>query len=130
MTRLKKKRSDANRIEWGDSAPRRSEKLADPGSYESRKRKSLDKRKQQKSVYEKQLEKEELEARRRAQQQPRGGRLAEKIRRLNREKNAAEMLEADAAEESVVDTATEAAAETVADTAAESADQTAPGTKD
>ena len=50
MTRLKKKRSDANRIEWGESAPRRSEKLADPDSYESRKKRSLEKRKQQKSV--------------------------------------------------------------------------------
>ncbi|MCP8687458.1 hypothetical protein [Marinobacterium sedimentorum] len=118
MTRLKKKRSDANRIEWGESAPRRSEKLADPGSYESRKRKSLDKRKQQKSVYEKQLEKEEREARLRAQQQPRGGRLAEKIRRLNREKNAAEVPEENAA------------AESVAETAAEPADQARQDTKD
>jgi hypothetical protein len=118
MTRLKKKRSDANRIEWGESAPRRSEKLADPGSYESRKRKSLDKRKQQKSVYEKQLEKEEREARLRAQQQPRGGRLAEKIRRLNREKNAAEVSEKNAA------------AEAVAEAAAEPADQARQDTKD
>lgn len=91
MTRLKKKRSDANRIEWGESAPRRSEKLADPDSYESRKKRSLEKRKQQKSVYEKQREKEELEARQRQMQQPRGGRLAEKIRRLNREKSAADL---------------------------------------
>ncbi len=122
MTRLKKKRSDANRIEWGETAPRRSEKLADPGSYESRKRKSLDKRKKQKSVYEKQLEKEEREARLRAQQQPRGGRLAEKIRRLNREKNAAEMPEVDVTAESGVESAVNAAAE--------SADQALQDTKD
>ncbi len=87
MTRLRKKRSDANRIEWGEAAPRRSEKLADPSSYESRKKTGLDKRKQQKSVYAKQLEKEEREARLREQKIPRGGRLAEKIRQLNREKN-------------------------------------------
>lgn len=95
MTRARKKRSDANRIEWGESAPRRSEKLADPGSYESRKKRALDKRKQQKSVYEKQREKEEREARVREQQLPRGGRLAEKIRRLNREKNELESQDAE-----------------------------------
>ena len=103
MTRLKKKRSDANRIEWGESAPRRSEKLADPTSYESRKRRALDKGKKQKSVYEKQLEKEEREARLKAQQQPRGGRLAEKIRRLNREKNAAELADAKAETDATVE---------------------------
>ncbi|UTW13480.1 hypothetical protein [Marinobacterium rhizophilum] len=104
MTRLKKKRSDANRIEWGETAPRRSEKLADPTSYESRKRRSLDNRKKQKSVYEKQLEKEEREARLKAQQ-PQGGRLAEKIRRLNREKNAAEMADAKADSDASVEPA-------------------------
>jgi hypothetical protein len=103
MTRLKKKRSDANRIEWGESAPRRSEKLADPTSYESRKRRALDNSKKQKSVYEKQLEKEEREARLKAQQQPRGGRLAEKIRRLNREKLAAELPESDAEADATVE---------------------------
>ncbi len=110
MTRVKKKRSDANRIEWGETAPRRSEKLADPTSYESRKRRSLDNRKKQKSVYEKQLEKEEREARLKAQQ-PRGGRLAEKIRRLNREKAAAELSDTDSDIESAIEPGSDAAQE-------------------
>ncbi|MFC6673109.1 hypothetical protein [Marinobacterium aestuariivivens] len=86
MTRVKKKRSDANRIEWGESPPRRSEKLADPDSYESRKKKALEKRKRQKSVYEKHVEQQERDDERREDSGPRGGRLAEKIRRLNRDR--------------------------------------------
>jgi len=85
MTRVKKKRSDANRIEWDERPPRRSEKLADPDSYESRKKKALDKRKRHKSVYEKHLEQESRNEERADQKGARGGRLAEKIRRLNRE---------------------------------------------
>ncbi|GGO77037.1 hypothetical protein GCM10011348_05690 [Marinobacterium nitratireducens] len=90
MTRVKKKRSDANRIEWGERPPRRSEKLADPDSYESRKKRANEKRKKHKSVYEKHLEQEEREEARAAQKGARGGRLAEKIRRLNQEKRELE----------------------------------------
>ena len=86
MTRERKKRSDANRIEWGTQPPRRSEKLADPDSYESRKKRALEKRKKQKSAYEKHLEQQERSEGRDDQKGARGGRLAEKIRGLNREK--------------------------------------------
>ncbi len=86
MTRVRKKRSDANRIEWGERPPRRSEKLADPDSYESRKRRGIEKRKQHKSVYEKHLEEEAQKEGRGKEHGSGGGRLAEKIRRLNREK--------------------------------------------
>lgn len=101
MTRVKKKRSSANRIEWGESPQRRSEKLADPDSYESRKKRALEKRKRQKTVYEKHLEREAQEEGRHAQERlPRGGRLAEKIRRLNRD---AELDEGDEAGEAIDD---------------------------
>ncbi|WP_315983681.1 hypothetical protein [Aliamphritea spongicola] len=52
MSRVKKKRTGGQPVIWLD-VPRRSEKLADPDSYESRKRKNLDKKKKVKSVYDK-----------------------------------------------------------------------------
>ncbi len=52
MTRKRKKRTGGGLTVYIDG-PRRSEKMADPDSYESRKRKNLDQKKKTKSVYEK-----------------------------------------------------------------------------
>ena len=52
MSRVKKKRTGGQPVTWLDQ-PRRSEKLADPDSYESRKRRNLDKKKKVKSIYDK-----------------------------------------------------------------------------
>ena len=87
MSRTKKKRSDANVIIF-ENAPRRSEKLADPDSYESRKKRALDKKKKNKSVYAKALE-ESKKAGSQGGQANRGP-LAEKIRKLNAAKAKAE----------------------------------------
>jgi len=91
MSRVKKKRSDANII-IRENAPRRSEKLADPDSYESRKKRAQDKKRvTRKKVYEKELEKSKTGSG--GKQQPNRGPLADKIRKLNaakKEQGAAE----------------------------------------
>ncbi|MBN0987175.1 MULTISPECIES: hypothetical protein [Amphritea] len=83
MTRIKKKRTSPKPIFL--DVPRRSEKLADPDSYESRKRRSLEQKKKHKSVYEKareaELAAESAEAKRDTP-------LADKIRRLKRAEEA------------------------------------------
>lgn len=88
MTRLKKQRRMANKIVL-DKTPKKQERLADPDSYESRKRKAMLKKKKHQSVEQKQqsakptkpARERDVEAGRRGERQ--GGRLAEKIRRLN-----------------------------------------------
>ncbi|WP_027856517.1 hypothetical protein [Marinobacterium jannaschii] len=87
MSRTKKKRSDANVIIF-ENAPRRSEKLADPDSYESRKKRALEKKKKNKSVYAKTLE-ENKKAENKGAQANRGP-LADKIRKLNAAKAKSE----------------------------------------
>jgi len=77
MSRKKKTRSGGGQTVFID-APRRSEKLADPDSYESRKRKNLEQKKKQKSVYEK----ERAAAANATSTEERKTRLADKIRRL------------------------------------------------
>ncbi len=85
MTRKKKKRTSPKPIFL--DIPRRSEKLADPDSYESRKRRNLEQKKKSKSksVYEKAREAEQAKA---ADQPQRNTPLAEKIRRLKKAEEA------------------------------------------
>ena len=83
MTRKKKKRSSPKPIFL--DVPRRSEKLADPDSYESRKRRNLDQKKKSKSVYEKARDAEQDAD---SATQQRETPLAEKIRRLKRAEEA------------------------------------------
>ncbi|UTW04887.1 hypothetical protein KDX31_07790 [Amphritea atlantica] len=83
MSRIKKKRTSPKPIFL--DIPRRSEKLADPDSYESRKRRNQEQKKKHKSVYEKARE-AELAAE--SAQQQRDTPLADKIRRLKRAEEA------------------------------------------
>ena len=91
MTRLKKQRRMANKIVL-DKTPKKQERLADPDSYESRKQRAMAKKKKHQSVEQKRvnakptqsaLERDTLAGKRGERQ---GGRLAEKIRRLNADK--------------------------------------------
>ena len=88
MTRKKKERSTGKLMTVLERAPRKQERLAEPTSKEARRQKALRERKKHKSVYEKaqatqsRVERDAEAGRRRTRH---GGRLAEKIRRLNRE---------------------------------------------
>ena len=84
MARIKKSRKATGFID--NSGPSRSEKLADPDSYDSRRRKAQEKKKRHQSVYEKQKEKGDDAA---VAEQPKT-RLADKIRKLNEEKKEQE----------------------------------------
>jgi hypothetical protein len=85
MPRIKKSRKAKGFID--DRGPSRQERLADPDSYDSRKRKALDsKKKKHKSVYEKQREADKI-ANSTTPQAERKTRLADKIRRINKDKN-------------------------------------------
>ena len=86
MARMKKSRKAKGFID--DRGPSRQERLADPDSYDSRKRKALEqKKKRHQSVYEKQRQ-EELEKKGSdGSKTERKTRLADKIRRLNKEKD-------------------------------------------
>lgn len=83
MTRIKKKRTTPKPIFL--DVPRRSEKLADPDSYESRKRRNQEQKKKHKSVYEKAREAEQSAG---TDDQQRNTPLADKIRRLKRAEEA------------------------------------------
>ncbi|BBB26116.1 hypothetical protein [Amphritea japonica] len=83
MTRKKKKRTSPKPIFL--DVPRRSEKLADPDSYESRRRRNLEQKKKSKSVYEKARDAEQNSD---SVDQQRETPLAEKIRRLKRAEEA------------------------------------------
>ncbi len=83
MTRIKKKRTTPKPIFL--DVPRRSEKLADPDSYESRKRRNQEQKKKHKSVYEKAREAEQAAE---SDDQQRNTPLADKIRRLKRAEEA------------------------------------------
>lgn len=101
MTRLKKQRRMANKIVL-DKTPKKQERLADPDSYESRKQRAMVKKKKHQSVEQKRVNakptqsaiERDTAAGKRGERQ--GGRLAEKIRRLNAEKQESDN---DAAEE-------------------------------
>lgn len=81
MSRVKKKRTGGQPVIWLD-VPRRSEKLADPDSYESRKRKNQEKKKKVKSVYDKHQD-DQNQGERGSEQ--RKTRLADKIRKLKKD---------------------------------------------
>lgn len=83
MSRIKKKRTSPKPIFL--DVPRRSEKLADPDSYESRKRRNMEQKKKHKSVYEKARDAEQAAE---DAQQRRNTPLADKIRRLKRAEEA------------------------------------------
>lgn len=82
MSRIKKRRHTREWVEYAETGPSRRERLSDPDSYESRKRRALAEKKKQKSVYQKQLEKEQAGGGEQGGSHARG-RLADKIRKLN-----------------------------------------------
>lgn len=86
MSRTKKKRRHVSQYIQEDAGPTKAERLANPGSYEARKRKALKESKKPKSVYQKELEKQEAAKKQDSSDQRKGGRLADKIRKLNAEK--------------------------------------------
>ena len=100
MTRLKKQRRMANKIVL-DKTPKKQERLADPDSYESRKQRAMAKKKKHQSVEQKRINakptksaiERDTEAGRRGERK--GGRLAEKIRKLNAEKRESEQENSD-----------------------------------
>lgn len=87
MTRQKKRRSFVSQYEPAEERESKTERLQDNTSYESRKKRAMDKKKKHKSVYQKALETEKTDSSDQAEQstRPKGGRLAEKIRQLNRD---------------------------------------------
>lgn len=98
MTRLKKQRRMANKIVL-DKTPKKQERLADPDSYESRKQRAMAKKKKHQSVEQKRINakptqsaiERDTQAGRRGERS--GGRLAEKIRKLNADKRDADQNE-------------------------------------
>ena len=82
MTRKKKQRSFVGQFLTAESdIPTKEELLADPNSKESLKKKALELKKKKKSVYQKELDKQQAEKEKAEKnQQPQGGRLADKIR--------------------------------------------------
>lgn len=95
MTRLKKQKRMANKIVL-DKTPRKQERLADPDSYESRKQRAQKQKKKHLSVDQKRVNakptqsaiERDTEAGRRGERK--GGRLADKIRQYNADKDCAE----------------------------------------
>jgi hypothetical protein len=95
VTRLKKQKRMANKIVL-DKTPRKQERLADPDSYESRKQRAQKQKKKHVSVDQKRINakptksaiERDTEAGRRGERK--GGRLADKIRQYNADKESAE----------------------------------------
>ncbi|MCP4596768.1 hypothetical protein [Neptuniibacter sp.] len=83
MTRLRKSRKAKGFID--NEGPSRNERLADPNSYESRRRKAQEKKKKHTSVYEKERQAEKNNASD-DKTTERKTRLADKIKKLNKEK--------------------------------------------
>ena len=106
MTRLKKQRRMANKIVL-DKTPKKQERLADPDSYESRKQRAMAKKKKHQSVEQKRIKakptksaiERDTEAGRRGERS--GGRLADKIRKLNAQKRDQEQSNSDHSAEQV-----------------------------
>jgi len=93
VSRKKKQRRLGNFMEVLEQKPKKQERLADPTSKESRRQRALRERKKHKSVYEKAQATQtrvdrDVEAGRKGARHV--GPLAEKIRRLNREKEQQE----------------------------------------
>ena len=85
MTRLRKSRKAKGFID--DSGPSRQERLADPNSYDSRRRKAQDKKKKNASVYEKHRQDENV-GDKQVSGNERKTRLADKIKKLNAAKKS------------------------------------------
>lgn len=89
MTREKKTRSMKGKIKLDKGGPTKTDRLTDPQSYDSRKKKALKDSKKQRSVYQKELDKQkESGADGESGQAPKRGPLADKIRKLNAEKQS------------------------------------------
>lgn len=87
MTREKKTRSMKGKIKLDKGGPTKTDRLTDPQSYDSRKKKALKDSKKHRSVYQKELDKQKESGSDAADEQAaKRGRLAEKIRKLNAEK--------------------------------------------
>lgn len=82
MARLKKSRKAKGFIP--NEGPTRNERLADPDSYDSRRRKAKQEKKKNQSVYEKQRQADDGSSSQ--TQSERKTRLADKIRELNQSK--------------------------------------------
>lgn len=85
MSRSKKKRTGLMFVL--ERKPSKREFLEDPQSKESRKKKALADKKKPKSVYQKNLEQKKSSEQAGNLQQPVGGRLAAKIKKLNSQKS-------------------------------------------
>ncbi|MBY4678416.1 hypothetical protein [Marinobacterium arenosum] len=85
MSRLKKRRHTREWVEFEENGPSRRERLANPDSYESRKRRALAEKKKNKSVFQKEQEKAESGSKQQGGNHARGP-LADKIRKLNADK--------------------------------------------
>ncbi|MGB1237180.1 MAG: hypothetical protein ACPG4U_03155 [Pseudomonadales bacterium] len=85
MSRSKKARTGLMTVL--ERKPKKQELLADPDSKESRRKKNLAEKKKHKSVYQKVREQEQSKREQAPQQAQRGGRLADKIKALNKEKS-------------------------------------------
>lgn len=85
MSRTKKRRHTREWVEYEETGPSRKKKLVDPESYESRKRKALADKKKNKTSYQKDLDSKAGDNGNKGGSHARG-RLADKIRKLNAEK--------------------------------------------
>ena len=85
MSRQKKRRHTREWVEFEDG-PSRKEKLANPNSYESRKRKAKAEQKKNKSVFQKEQDAKAAAKAKQPENSHARGRLADKIRKLNAEK--------------------------------------------
>ena len=88
MTRAKRRRHTREWVEFEDG-PSRKEKLSNPNSYESRKRKAMAERKKNKSVFQKDQDAKAASGSKQPENSHARGRLADKIRKLNAEKGEA-----------------------------------------
>lgn len=88
MSRIKKKRSFVSQYMPAPKVESKAERLLDEDSYESRKKRGQDKKKKHKSVYQKTVEQEKAGTETLDPQAARkGGRLADKIRAMNKAKD-------------------------------------------
>ncbi|RVU31036.1 hypothetical protein [Neptunomonas marina] len=91
MSRTKKKRAFVHQYLPADPVISKQERLADGDSYESRKKRAQEKKKKHKSVYQKAQENEQAAQNSEPTQRgARGGRLADKIRKLNQQKDSSD----------------------------------------
>lgn len=87
MSRTKKRRHTREWVEFEDG-PSRKDKLSNPNSYESRKRKALAEKKKHKSVFQKEQDANAANQGGQKANTHARGRLADKIRKLNANKDA------------------------------------------